>query len=156
MHRTDIKVPVIIVAYNNYMNLVNRMYHICSSNSTRRRENQLQMSMFTYIMDLAYINENAVFEEITSAKTHENVPFNELKQIICEKFTILWRNKSSKGTSLEAKELLFKNNHSHVYEDVSYNDVEVSDSSSEEEFNENSSNNSDTDLKMEDSKSNNT
>ena len=36
MHRTNLSVPAIIVAYNNYMNSVDRMDHIRSSNPTRR------------------------------------------------------------------------------------------------------------------------
>ena len=44
MHRTNIRTPAVIIAYNNFMNSVDRLDHLRSSNPTRRREKRLCMS----------------------------------------------------------------------------------------------------------------
>ena len=86
MHRTNIRTPAIIIVYNNFMNSVDRLDHLRSSNPTRRREKRLCMSVFTYMMDLACINVYAIFKEVTDKETYKSVSFKEFKRTVCEEF----------------------------------------------------------------------
>ena len=59
-HRTKLKVPAIVAAYNMFMNAVDRMDQIRSTAPTRHREKHLPMTLFTLILDLAVNNARAI------------------------------------------------------------------------------------------------
>ena len=63
LHRSTFQVPAPIVAYNQYMNSVDRMDQRRAVNPTRRREKRLHMSIFTYLLDLAVHNAYAIYVE---------------------------------------------------------------------------------------------
>ena len=56
MNRTIFKTPAIIVAYNAFMNAVDRSDQKRSTNPTCRREKRAVMSLFTWILDIAVNN----------------------------------------------------------------------------------------------------
>lgn len=55
-HRTNFQVPAIIVSYNMFMNVVDRMDQIRSTNNTRRREKRLSMTILTMVLDLCILS----------------------------------------------------------------------------------------------------
>lgn len=64
MYRTELQVPAIMAVYNKFMNAVDRMDQLRSSNPTRRREKRLPMTMFTGILDICINNAYALFRVI--------------------------------------------------------------------------------------------
>ena len=54
--RTKFQVPATIVAYNTFMNAVDRMDQLRSTNITQHREKRLHMTMWTMVLDLAVHN----------------------------------------------------------------------------------------------------
>ena len=57
-------VPASIVAYNMFMNSVDRMEQRRATNPTRRKEQRLHMSMFTFVLDLAVLQAFALYQVI--------------------------------------------------------------------------------------------
>jgi hypothetical protein len=53
LKRSTFMVPAPIIAYNMFMNGVDRMDQLGSTNITQRREKRLYMTMFTMCLDLA-------------------------------------------------------------------------------------------------------
>lgn len=90
-HRTTFEVPAVIVAYNLFMNSVDRMDQRRSTNPTRRVEKRLYMSLFTLYLDLAVHNSFALLQEIDSAKA-SNTPYREFKRQISENLVSPWLN----------------------------------------------------------------
>lgn len=60
LHRTKLHVSALIVAYNAFMNLVDRFDQLRSSNQTMRREQRISMALFTFALDKAVQNAYAV------------------------------------------------------------------------------------------------
>ena len=81
LHRTTYYVPSIIVAYNFYMNYVDRMDQKRATNATKRREKRLYMSIFTYILDLAC---HQAFCLLLTIRPKEIFSFQEFKRKLCE------------------------------------------------------------------------
>jgi hypothetical protein len=63
-------VPATIVAYNIFMNSVDRMDHRRSTISTLWVEKRPHMSLFTLFLDLAMHNAYAVFQKIDPQKAN--------------------------------------------------------------------------------------
>ena len=64
VYRSTFVVPAVIVAYNQYMNGVDRVDQRVSTNATSRKEPRLHMSVLTYFMDLATNNAFSIFQEV--------------------------------------------------------------------------------------------
>lgn len=64
MFRTEFLAPAIFVAYNIFMNSVDRMYQIRVVNPTRRREKRVSMSIFTWALDIACNNSFALLKNL--------------------------------------------------------------------------------------------
>lgn len=60
-HRTNFLVPSPIVAYNLFMNSVDRMDQKRSALPCKRKEQCLQMRVFTYLLDLACLQAYAIY-----------------------------------------------------------------------------------------------
>ena len=60
MHRTVVQVPAIIVAYNIFMNGVDKFDQYRSTNATERREKRVTMTIFTFLLDAAMMNAYAI------------------------------------------------------------------------------------------------
>jgi hypothetical protein len=54
-HRKIFMAPTVIAIYNRFMNGVDRVDQLRSTNPTRRREKRLDMTLFTWLIDLAII-----------------------------------------------------------------------------------------------------
>ena len=65
MNKAVFHVPTIIVAYNHFMNLVNRLDQLRSTNPTRRKEKRVEMTIFTLFLDLAINNAYALLPKIS-------------------------------------------------------------------------------------------
>src|SRR5687767_6079856 len=57
-------VPSFIVAYNNYMNRVDQMDQLCSINATRRKECYVEMTIFTFLLDIGINNAFSLCKKI--------------------------------------------------------------------------------------------
>ena len=95
MSRKKFMVPSIIVAYNMFMNSVDCMDQLRSTNPTRRRERRLGMTIFTLILDLAVNNAFALYNKVcpTLAST---VHTREFKRKICEQLVKPYRHEKNK------------------------------------------------------------
>lgn len=60
-HRSQLMVPAPIVAYNKYMNAVDRMDQKRSTNPTQRKEMRISMTLFTAMIDVAINNAHAIY-----------------------------------------------------------------------------------------------
>ena len=67
-HRSQLNVPAPIVAYNIYMNSVDRMDQKRSTNPTRRKEKRLPMTIFTAMVDVAINNAFAIYNVLFRKK----------------------------------------------------------------------------------------
>lgn len=82
LHRSIFMVPAIIVAYNMFMNSVDRMDQRRATNPTRRKEQRLHMSMFTFILDLAALQAFALHQVLDDGSNV--LDFISFKRSICE------------------------------------------------------------------------
>lgn len=83
LHRTTLNVPAPIVAYNLFMNSVDRMDQRRSTNPTRRVEKRLYMSIFTLYLDLAVHNAFALFLKL-DGENARSISFREFKRQIAQ------------------------------------------------------------------------
>ena len=74
-------VPVFIVAYNKYMNSVDKMDQKRSTNPTKRKEKRLGMSIFTYLLDQACLQSFSVFKCI---RPYDKTCLTEYKRDLCD------------------------------------------------------------------------
>ena len=81
LNRTGMDVPVFIVAYNKYMNSVDRMDQKRSTNPTKRKEKRLGMSIFTYLLDLSVLQSFAIFKTI---RPYDKATLTEFKRDLCD------------------------------------------------------------------------
>jgi hypothetical protein len=84
LNRTDFLVAAPIVAYNKFMNGVDRMDQYRSTLATQRKEPPLHMTMFTYLMDLAICQSYALLQKMASQLGHSVPSFFNFKRAICE------------------------------------------------------------------------
>jgi hypothetical protein len=83
LNRTPFPVPAPIVAYNAFMNAVDRMDQVRSTLRTQRREKRVHMSVFTYLLDLSASQAYAVYKKLKEKETSKHSYFN-FKRRICE------------------------------------------------------------------------
>ena len=95
MSRTKFMVPSIIVAYNIFMNSVDRMDQLRSTNPTRRREKRVEMTIFTLLLDLAVNNAFALYNKMWPDLS-SSVTIREFKRNICEQLVLPHRDQRNK------------------------------------------------------------
>eukprot|EP00171_Calliarthron_tuberculosum_P021882 IDg21882t1 len=61
LHRRTARVPAIVGAYSKFMNGVDKRDQLKATAPTRRKENSLQMSMFTWLLDMCVHNSYALY-----------------------------------------------------------------------------------------------
>jgi hypothetical protein len=64
MDQSGLKVPAIVVAYNIFMNAVDRFDQMRATHATERREQRITMSIFTFLIDAAIQNGYAVMKQL--------------------------------------------------------------------------------------------
>ena len=82
LYRTTFMAPAIIVAYNMFMNSVDRMDQRRATNPTRQKEQRLHMSLFTFILDLSALQAFALRQVIDDGSNV--LDFVSFKRSICE------------------------------------------------------------------------
>ena len=80
-HKTKLLVPAVIVAYNIFMNSVDRFDQYRQTNITQRREKRVPMSIFTFILDACINNAYAIYQKINKTTT---IDMKEFKRRIAE------------------------------------------------------------------------
>lgn len=95
LQREVFMAPAIIVAYNLFMNAVDRMDQRRQPLACQRREKRLSMSLFTMILDLACSNGYAVACTL-STNYKRSVPFREFKRRVADQLTMPWRTATLK------------------------------------------------------------
>jgi hypothetical protein len=68
MHHKDFLVAALIVAYNMFMNGVDRMDQYRSTLATQRKAKRLHMTIFTFLMDLGISQAFAVYKKIADER----------------------------------------------------------------------------------------
>ncbi|GMF49481.1 unnamed protein product [Phytophthora fragariaefolia] len=101
MHRKTIHVPAIIVAYNLFMNAVDRVDQLRRTNLIRRKERRLSMSILTWALDLALINAFSLFRKVACNAT-TRVTLHAFKRRVAEKLTSVQRSRRQKQRRQEA------------------------------------------------------
>ena len=103
--RSRIPCPAIVVSYQLFMNSVDRVDQIRSTNPIRRREKKIHMSLWTYFLDLVLHQSYCIYKTLIENKkiseydnddessadssseneTHDKVlQFNEFKRVVSE------------------------------------------------------------------------
>ncbi|POM69273.1 LOW QUALITY PROTEIN: Hypothetical protein PHPALM_14459 [Phytophthora palmivora] len=83
LHRKTFMAPTVIAVYNRFMNGVDRVDQLRSTNPNRRREKRLDMTIFTWPLDTALINAYALLKRMG-----EQVPtLREFKRKIADTLT---------------------------------------------------------------------
>ena len=70
------------MAYNNYMNAVDQMDQLWSTNPTRKKEIHVEMSIYTIILDLSVNNAYALYKKILPTNKSPSC-FHNFKQKVC-------------------------------------------------------------------------
>ncbi|KUF85454.1 hypothetical protein AM588_10000940 [Phytophthora nicotianae] len=98
LHREVLLVPAVVAAYNVAMNGVDRVDQLRSTNPTRRKEQRISMSIFTWLLDLSLINAFALMHHIqANAKAPRTL--REFKRRVCESLTNAQRGKARSSSS---------------------------------------------------------
>jgi hypothetical protein len=84
LHWTDFFVPAPIVAYNMFMNEVNCMDQCRATLATQRKEQRIQMTIFTFIWDLAVTQGFANYKKLVTGKAEKRLTFFNFKSNLCE------------------------------------------------------------------------
>uniref|UniRef100_H3GEE4 PiggyBac transposable element-derived protein domain-containing protein n=1 Tax=Phytophthora ramorum TaxID=164328 RepID=H3GEE4_PHYRM len=90
MHRQTFRVPSMVVAYNLFMNGVDRVGQLRSTNPIRRKEKRLSMSILTWALDLALINAFTLLKKV-AGEDATRVTLRDFKQRVAEKLTAVQR-----------------------------------------------------------------
>jgi hypothetical protein len=90
LKRTDFLVAAPIVAYNMFMNGVDRMDQYRSTLATQRKEMRLQMTLFTYLLDLAISQAFALHQNMASNQRDKPISFFNFKRKVCEQLVTPW------------------------------------------------------------------
>ena len=81
MHRTELEVPAPFVAYNIFMNGVDRTEQRRATNPTRRKEQRACMSIFTAFLDMSCMNAYSLYN-VLEEDNAKKMPFREFKRSI--------------------------------------------------------------------------
>ena len=100
LHRTKFDVPTIIVAYNRYMNCIDRLDQGLATAPTKHKEIRLQMTMFTFFLDLCVSQAYALYKKI---HPKEKVMMTEFKRRLCEKLVTNYTTTISSKTAKKRK-----------------------------------------------------
>jgi hypothetical protein len=84
LHRMDFLVAAPIVAYNMFMNGVDRMDQYHATLPTQRKEQRLHMTIFTFILDLSITQAYAIYQKKADEKKDSKVSFFEFKRSSCQ------------------------------------------------------------------------
>ncbi|KAG6943184.1 hypothetical protein JG688_00017736 [Phytophthora aleatoria] len=95
MHRKTFQVSAMIVAYNLFMNGVDRVDQLRSTNPIRRKEKRLSISILTWALDLALINAFSLLNKVTGPAA-KKVKLREFKQHVAEQLTSVQRARMEK------------------------------------------------------------
>lgn len=101
MHRKTFQVPAVIVAYNLFMNGVDRVDQLRSTNPIRRKEKRLSMSILTWALDLALINAFALFKKVAGVAA-QRVTLREFKRRVADKLTTVQQARQEKERRRES------------------------------------------------------
>ncbi|OWZ13352.1 LOW QUALITY PROTEIN: hypothetical protein PHMEG_00013340 [Phytophthora megakarya] len=91
---SNVCAPAIVCAYNKYMNAVDRFDQLRSTNPTRRRGLRLQMSIFTWLLDVAIHNAFSMYQ-IASNASQDNIGIDESVEVSTLKLCVKQRRKLS-------------------------------------------------------------
>jgi hypothetical protein len=83
LHRKVFMAPTIIAVYNRFMNGVDRVDQLRSTNPNRRREKRLDMTLFTWLLDIATINAYPLLKRTTTS----SITLREFKRRIADSLT---------------------------------------------------------------------
>jgi hypothetical protein len=89
LYRKVFMAPAVVVAYNLFMNSVDRMDQRRSAMACQRREKRCSMSIFTMILDLACSNAYALACTLSTTYKSE-VKFGEFKRRIADQLSLPW------------------------------------------------------------------
>jgi hypothetical protein len=92
LHRTEFYVAAPIVAYNMFMNGVDRMDQYRATLATQRREKRLHMTIFTYILDLAITQAYAVYQKVALERQDPVISYFSFKRNICNYLILPWKD----------------------------------------------------------------
>jgi hypothetical protein len=102
LNRTVFMAPALIVAYNLFMNAVDRMDQRRQPLASQRREKRVSMSIFTMILDIACSNGYAIACTL-STDYKRSVSFREFKQRVADQLTLPWIDTRQKGSEQKLK-----------------------------------------------------
>jgi hypothetical protein len=94
--------PAIVVAYNLFMNAIDRMDQRRQPVACQQREKHVSMTIFTLILDLACSNGYAVGCTLSTQYKH-SVWFDEFKRRTAEQLTRPWHEERSKKASIKKR-----------------------------------------------------
>jgi len=90
LHRTDFYVAAPIVAYNMFMNGVDRMDQYRATLATQRKEKRIYMTIFTFVLDLSISQGYAIYQKAMSSQNRGMHPYFEFKRRICQSLIKPW------------------------------------------------------------------
>jgi hypothetical protein len=90
LNRTDFLVAAPIVAYNMFMSGVDCMDQYHSTLATQCKEMRLQMTLFTYLLDLAISQAFALHQKMASDQRDKPISFFNFKRKVCEQLVTPW------------------------------------------------------------------
>jgi hypothetical protein len=97
LHRTDFFVPAPIVAYNMFMNGVDRMDQRRATLATQRKEQRIQMTLFTFILDLAVKQGFAIYQKLVMGRAEKKLTFFNFKRNLCDSLIMPLRSSRPVG-----------------------------------------------------------
>jgi hypothetical protein len=92
LHRTDFMVAAPVVAYNMFMNGVDRMDQYRATLATQRKEISVHMTIFTFIMDLCITQAFALYRKMCDERGARVDSYFNFKRNICSSLISPWRN----------------------------------------------------------------
>jgi hypothetical protein len=101
INREKFDAPTIVVAYNLFMNAVNRMDQRRQPVACQQREKRVSMTIFTLILDLACSNGYAIGCTL-STQYKCSVWFDKFKRRTAEQLTRPWHEERSKKASIKS------------------------------------------------------